>query len=118
MKLREAVHAKIQELNPTIADLVAAKIAEETIQKRIALIVSALTEIDNKEKSLRKLKPDVKTVTEDGVETGVYSKTAYEDRKKLKERIEKLKHLIEAALEDPSKFDELSSFTGQYSEKA
>ena len=113
MKLREAVHAKIQELNPTIADLVAAKIAEETIQKRVAL-----TEIDNKEKELRKIKPDVKTVTEDGVESGVYSKSAYEDRKKVKERIEKLTKLVEAALEDPSKFAEVSSSSGQYSEKA
>jgi hypothetical protein len=118
MKLREAVHAKIQELNPTIADLVAIKIAEETIQKRVALIVSVLTEIDNKEKELRKLKPDIKTVTEDGVEDAKYSKTAYEDRKKIKERIEKLIKLVEAALEDPSKFAELSSFTGQHAEKA
>jgi hypothetical protein len=117
MKLRDAVHAKIQELNPTIADLVASKIAEETIQKRVALIVSVLTEIDNKEKELRKIKPDVKTVTEDGVESGVYSKSAYEDRKKLKERIEKLTKLVEAALEDPSKFAELSSSSGQHSEK-
>lgn len=51
-------------------------------------------------------------------ETDLYSKSLFEDRKKVRERIEKLTKLVEAALEDPSKFAELSSSSGQHSEKA
>ena len=113
MNLKEAVHAKIKELNPTIADLVVAKLAEETIQKRVALVCSVMTELDNLEKELRKLKPDVKTFSEDGIEDAKYSKDAFEKKKKTTERHDRLKKLLEAALEDASKYAELSSFIGQ-----
>src|SRR5271157_5170393 len=113
MNLKEAVHDKIKELNPTIAELVITKLEEETIQKRVMLVWSVMTELDNLDKELRKFKPDVKTVSEDGVESGVYSKDTYEKKKKVSERAEKLKRILETALEDPSKYSELSSFVGQ-----
>jgi len=117
MNLKEAVHEKVKGLNPTIANLVVEKLADETIKKRVDLVCSVMTEMDRIEKDLRKIKPTVKTYTIEGVENAVFSKDDWETKNKLTERLEKLRKLLEAALEDGSKFGDLQSAIGQH-EKA
>jgi hypothetical protein len=114
VNLREAVHTKIKELNPAIADLVVERLAQETIEKRVALVCSVMTEMDNLEKTIKRIKPNVKTYNDDGTERAEYSKDEWENKKKITERFEKLKKLLEAALEDGSKFGDLQSFIGQH----
>jgi hypothetical protein len=116
--LREAVHAKIELLSADIAERAAAQIAEETVKKRVALIVQADTEIGNLEKELRRLKPDLNQYSESGeVITSNYSKDRYEAKKKLTDRRAKISKLLEMALADSAKFSELASAIGKQDDK-
>jgi hypothetical protein len=116
MNLKEQVHAKISGSNSVIAACAVEAIAQKVIDKRITLVVSAYTEIDNLEKELRRVKPDQTQYTPQGEMYVSYSKEMWEKKDKLEGKIHKIQKLLDAALGD-QKFNELASAMGQQGDK-
>lgn len=114
ISLRTAVHEKIKESNSEIAERAAAILADDVVTKRVGLVTQAYTVIDEAEKELNKIRPDiVHYAPEGGLETKHFSKDQWEKKKKAEEKIAKLKKSLEMALNDPSKYGELASIITQ-----
>lgn len=113
MNLKEAVQLKIAGFDKRVADMAAEEIARQTLDKRVSLVVSAFTLMDNLEKEANKIKPDLNSLSENGdLVAAHYSKDQYEKRKKIRDRHRKIGNCLEAALGDPSKYNELANVIG------
>jgi hypothetical protein len=99
--VREAVAEKLATSGETVKGRVVDLMVEETLKKRVGQVMSAMTERDNLEKDLRKLKPDVLHYDESGAPAAtLYSKVAIEQRKKVTDRIAKVEKAIAKALDE------------------
>jgi len=119
MNIREAVAKRIHHSGDHIKNAVVEHLAGEVIERRVAQVVQGFVELEKVEKELRKIKPDVVTFSEDGTASApVYSKVAFENRKKHLERQGKLEKALEKALGEHQEYSDLSSLVGKQDDKS
>lgn len=99
-----SVHAKIaeqlSELSPKVENAVVDALVERELTKRSEAVVQCMDMLAKCEGDLRKIKPDQVSYDGDGKEvSSTFSKNKFEEKKKLLERIEKLKNAITKAIE-------------------
>jgi hypothetical protein len=107
-----STHTSIQSINVAVAEQIKAigtskavevvinQLAQKEIDKRSTALAAAIALADTVKKDIAKAsKPDVVTVTTEGVTSESFSATAYEARKKLIERLEKIEKTVVAAIE-------------------
>jgi hypothetical protein len=101
MRIKEVVAERIAASGATIEEAVIAKLTEEVVSKRVGMILQAFQEIDKAEKErFRMTKPDHVLYDETGeVVSQAYSKDAQALLAKAKQREEKLRAALDAALE-------------------
>lgn len=93
------VAEQIKGSNTLVRKRVVDALVEKEVASRAELLDKSLAKLVELDRGLKKLKPDVETVDVGGAVTAVFSKKAYEERKKSVERKEALEKAIEAALE-------------------
>jgi hypothetical protein len=114
MNIREAVAEKIKNSTSAVTDAAVDIMAQKVIQKRVEQVVAAFTELDNLDRELKKCKPDLISYNDDGsVKDTSWSKGAFEARKKLSDRHDKIEKALEAALGDKGDFNSLASLGGK-----
>jgi len=97
--LQQAVAERIAGSGDAVLERVAEHFADETIKKRVDQVKQAMTQLDNLERDLRKIKADQVAYDESGkVVHTLYSREKLEERKKLTQRIEKVQRAIDKAL--------------------
>ena len=100
MNIREAVTERIAKSGDEIASRVVDLLAEETLKKRVQQITQAMTESDNLNRDLKKMKPDIVTYNADGSRASEsFSKKVIDDRNKAMARIKKVEAAITKALD-------------------
>lgn len=109
MDINEAVALRIAAIGNDVKE----KVIEFEVNRKIALyvqmIIDRLTEIDNINKELKKIKPDNISYDEDGNFTSnSFSKQLYEKRVNLENRIKKVASAITTALEEDN-FDPIKN---------
>lgn len=92
--VREAIGTKIAASGPDVFEAVAQKLANDELDKRIALVLQYYTEIDNADKELRKLKEDLWN----GTGFSGFTKDTFEKREKINVRRTKVEKAIHDAL--------------------
>ena len=92
-EVRAAIEAKAAEVPQTVKN----HYVDKEIDARVRITISAVDNLSNLDKQLRKVKPDQEQYDKDGkLLVASYSKPKLEERKKLTEEMER----IEAALAD------------------
>jgi len=117
MTVKEAVAEQVKKLGGNVLDIVAEKLAQIEIDRRVAAVVSAVNLQEQMEKSLQKLdKPDTVTYVAE-VKHEAYSSNRFEEVKKLREKLDKLKQLIETALQtyEADSYTKLAEFVAKES---
>jgi sulfate adenylyltransferase subunit 1 (EFTu-like GTPase family) len=101
MRIKEVVAERIAASSAIVEEAVIAKLTEEVVNKRVDMILQAFQEIDKAEKARVKLmKPDQVLYYETGeVVSQAYSKDAQALLAKAKQREEKLRTILDLALE-------------------
>lgn len=100
--MKEAVSARIAEMNPSVFARVTDKLAEEALEKRVNQLVSALGAYDNLQKDFYRIKkPDVQSYDENGnVTSSSYSKDAVTKMKEMKEKMDKIERAVKASFDE------------------
>ena len=100
--LKETVAEKIAGLGPVVQEAVATALADQVKEKRVKAVLTALNLKEEKEKELKKIKPE-QTFDGDGkVVSEFFTKPNNEARKKAQEAITKIEKALNEAL-DPEK---------------
>lgn len=98
--LSEAVGEKIAQAGPEVRKRVVDALAEKEVSKRSDRIIQGMSILDKLEKELKRLKPDIRPMDNDGnVLMEAYSPQKHEEKKKLQKKIDKLQNAINVALE-------------------
>ena len=98
--LQETVASTISGSGDNVAQKVVDFFVQKETDRRVTALTAAVTSLEADEKSLLKIKPDQQSYNADGtVAQEFYSKAKIEERKKLTEKIEKLKKAVSKALE-------------------
>ena len=85
---------------PRAVAVVIEQLAQKEIDKRSTALAAAIALSDTVKKDIAKAsKPDVVTITSEGITSESFSAAAYEARKKLIERLEKIEKTVVAAIE-------------------
>lgn len=99
--ISEKIATQLKAVNPKVETKVVDAIVDREVTKRSTTIVQGLDKLDKLEKDFAKIRPDVETFAGDnsGTQAGaVYSKSAWEGRKKAEAAIAKLTAAIDKAL--------------------
>jgi hypothetical protein len=105
--IKEAVAEKIAALGPAVQDGVVTILVEQVKDKRIKAILSAQNLIEEKQKELKKIKPD-QTFDKDNKLVGeTFSKSNMEAKKKVEEVIAKTEKALGEALGETPNFENL-----------
>ena len=100
--LKETVAEKIAGLGPVVHEAVAAALADQVKEKRVKAVLTALNLKEEKEKELKKIKPEQTFDGEGKVVSEFYTKPNFESRKKVVEALAKIEKALNEAL-DPEK---------------
>jgi hypothetical protein len=99
--LKETVAEKVAGLGPVVHEAVATALADQVKEKRVKAVLTALNLKEEKEKELKKIKPE-QTFDGDGkVVSEFYNKANFEARKKVVEALAKIEKALNEAL-DPT----------------
>lgn len=114
-EVREFIKTKVASLNDKVADDVRDKLVQQELDRRVGLVVGALSKLTALEQDGRKIKPDLVAYNESGQELGTpgYSKAQSEVLKKHRESVEKLTKAIEKALGDDKDYAGLQKAMGE-----
>lgn len=99
--LKETVAEKIAGLGPVVHDAVATALADQVKEKRVKAILTGLNLKEEKEKELKKIKPEQTFDGEGKVVSEFYTKPNFEARKKVVESLTKIEKALNEAL-DPT----------------
>jgi hypothetical protein len=100
--LKETVAEKIAGLGPVVHEAVATALADQVKEKRVKAVLTALNLKEEKEKELKKIKPEQTFDGEGKVASEFYTKANNELRKKTQEALTKIEKALNEAL-DPEK---------------
>lgn len=100
--LKETVAEKIAALGPQVHEAVASALADQVKEKRVKAVLTALNLKEEKEKELKKIKPEQTFDAEGKVVSEFYTKPNFEARKKVVETVAKIEKALNEAL-DPEK---------------
>lgn len=103
----EAVKTKVSASPEVVQNRIIDLLVEREVSARVDMIDQALAKLVAFKKDLEKIKPDTSTFTEAGVETRVFSKAKFEEKKKLEEKIAKLEGALDKALENSGEYNKL-----------
>lgn len=96
--IQQVIEEKITTLGSGLSVMIADKLADVEISKRIETIIKAIQKQDSLEKDLKKInRNDVFTYV-NGEKTEAMSKAAFDNIEKIKEKIMKVAKAIEVAL--------------------
>jgi len=110
--VKALVAEKLAASGSAVQEAVISKLVQETLDKRVSIIVAAFAELDKAQKELYKAKPDIVSYDENGtVVSSAYSKAVLDARKKASERIVAVRNAIDKALEG-NDFGPVSKVTG------
>ena len=98
--IRAKIGEEIKNLAPKIEVAIVTHLADKERTRRTDAWLKVFDQLDKAEKDLDKLRPDQSSFDENGAkQTEWYSKTRADDRKKLGERIVKLKGALNKSIE-------------------
>jgi hypothetical protein len=100
--LKENVAEKIAGLGPVVQEAVASALADQVKEKRVKAVLTGLNLKEEKERELKKIKPEQTFDGEGKVVSEFYTKPNFESRKKVVEAIAKIEKALNEAL-DPEK---------------
>ena len=100
--LKETVAEKIASLGPVVQEAVATALADQVKEKRVKAVLTALNLKEEKEKELKKIKPEQTFDGEGKVASEFYTKANNDLRKKTSEALTKIEKALNEAL-DPEK---------------
>jgi hypothetical protein len=100
--LKETVAEKIAGLGPVVQEAVATALADQVKEKRVKAVLTALNLKEEKEKELKKIKPEQTFDGEGKVASEFYTKANNDLRKKTTEALTKIEKALNEAL-DPEK---------------
>jgi hypothetical protein len=100
--LKETVAEKIAGLGPVVHEAVATALADQVKEKRVKAVLTALNLKEEKEKELKKIKPEQTFDGEGKVASEFYTKSNNDLRKKTQESLTKIEKALNEAL-DPEK---------------
>ena len=93
--LKETVAEKIAGLGPVVQEAVATALADQVKEKRVKAVLTALNLKEEKEKELKKIKPEQTFDGEGKVASEFYTKANNELRKKTQESLTKVEKASE-----------------------
>jgi hypothetical protein len=99
--LKETVAEKVAGLGPVVHEAVATALADQVKEKRVKAVLTALNLKEEKEKELKKIKPEQTFDGEGKVVSEFYTKPNFEGRKKVVEALAKIEKALNEAL-DPT----------------
>jgi F0F1-type ATP synthase beta subunit len=105
--IKEAVAEKIAALGPAVQDGVVTILVEQVKDKRIKAILSAQNLIEEKQKELKKIKPDQTFDKDNKLVAETFSKSNMEAKKKVEELIAKVEKALGEALGETPNFENL-----------
>jgi hypothetical protein len=105
--IKEAVAEKIAQLGPAVQDGVVSILVEQVKDKRIKAILSAQNLIEEKQKELRKIKPEQTFGTDNKLVSEYFTKANMESKKKIEELIAKVEKALGEALGETPNFENL-----------
>lgn len=95
--LKETVAERVAALGPAVQEGVIGVLVEQTKDKRVKAILAAISLLEEKQKELKKIKPE-QTFDADGkVSSEYFTKANNETRKKTGEQIAKIEKALERA---------------------
>lgn len=105
--LKEQVSERIAALGPAVQEGVVTALVDQTKEKRVKAVLTALNLLEESQKELKKIKPD-QTFDGDGkVASETYSKANNDLRKKATEKVAKIEAALAAALGETPNFEKL-----------
>src|SRR5271157_3653888 len=105
--LKETVAEKIAGLGPVVHEAVATALADQVKEKRVKAVLTALNLKEEKEKEIKKIKPEQTFDGEGKVASEFYTKANNDTRKKTTEKITKIEAALAAALGETPNFEKL-----------
>ena len=82
-------------------------LVERAISSRVDLLDKGVLKVQEAERELRKIKPDLVSISSDGTKSENFSKEQYDKKTKAEETLQKLRNAVERALSGEG-FDKLS----------
>lgn len=115
--IQETIAEALKGLSPRVESEVVARIADRTVDKNVDILVKCVDLLTAEEAALKKLeRPDNVQFDKDGKSVSeTYSKTRWDEVKKKRERIEKIKKAINKALENSDYVDAINLSGGKAS---
>ncbi len=109
--LQQTVTENINSSNAAVADKVVNYFVEIEVDRRVNSLTKSIQELEKLDKDLLKVKPDQKSYSAEGmVVAETFSQAKIDERKKLQEKINKLRKAIEKALNE-NQFGDLFNLT-------
>jgi len=105
--LKETVAEKVAGLGPVVHEAVASALADQVKEKRVKAVLTGLNLKEEKEKELKKIKPEQTFDGEGKVASEFYTKANNDTRKKTTEKITKIEAALAAALGETPNFEKL-----------
>ena len=100
--LKETVAEKVAGLGPVVHEAVASALADQVKEKRVKAVLTGLNLKEEKEKELKKIKPEQTFDGEGKVVSEFYTKPNFESRKKVVETLAKIEKALNEALDPTS----------------
>jgi hypothetical protein len=100
--LKETVAEKVAGLGPVVHEAVASALADQVKEKRVKAVLTGLNLKEEKEKELKKIKPEQTFDGEGKVVSEFYTKPNFEARKKVVEALAKIEKALNEALDPTS----------------
>jgi cell division protein ZapA (FtsZ GTPase activity inhibitor) len=106
--LKETVAERVAALGPAVQEGVVTVLVEQVKKKRETAILTALNLLEEKQKELKKIKPEQTFDAEGKVASEFFTKANNETRKKTSEAIAKIEKALEKALNvEKPEYDDL-----------
>lgn len=106
--LKETIAERVAALGPAVQEGVVTVLVEQVKDKRVKAILTALSLLEEKQKELKKIKPEQTFDGEGKVASEFYTKANNETRKKTNEAITKIEKALEKALNvEKPEYDDL-----------
>ena len=105
--LKEQVSERIAALGPAVQEGVVSALVDQTKEKRVKAVLTALNLLEEAQKELKKVKPEQTFDGEGKVASEYYTKANNDTRKKTTEKIAKIEGALALALGDTPNFEKL-----------
>lgn len=103
-EIKSTVLRNCASIKPKVVEYLAQKIEQE----RVALVIAAITKIEETKKEIKKIKPNQKQFDANGVEQLFFTPDVFNKKKNLEETVSKLDNALKEAL-NSSNYDPLTN---------